>query len=63
MMGASSGWFPNYAWDDIEGHFRLSRGHWEVLTLEDSNDKLLAARTIARDSFENALKERLSSLE
>lgn len=54
---------PRLSWDGIIGRFRLSRGHWEVLTLEDSNDKLLAARTIARDSFETALAERLSSLE
>ena len=54
---------PNMSWDANDGRFLLVRGHWEVLTLEDSNDKLLAARTIARDSFENALKERLSSLE
>ncbi len=54
---------PRLSWDGTQGRFRLSRGHWEVLTLEDSNDKLLAARTIARDSFETALVERLSSLE
>ena len=54
---------PKLSWDDDEGRFRLSRGHWEVLTLEDTNNKLLAARTIARDSFETVLRERLSSLE
>ena len=54
---------PELSWDDIEGRFRLSRGHWEVLTLEDTNNKLLSARTVARDSFENILRERLSSLE
>ena len=54
---------PRLSWDGTIGRFRLRRGHWEVLTLEDSNDKLLAARTIARDSFETALAERLSSLE
>ena len=54
---------PNLSWDEIEGRFLLRRGHWEVLTLEDSNNKLLAARTVARDRFENALRDKLSSIE
>lgn len=53
---------PGLSWDEDSGRFRLGRGHWEVLTLEDTSIKLLAARTIARDSFENALRERLSPL-
>lgn len=53
---------PELSWDVNERQFRLKRGHWEVLTLEDSTNKLLAARTIARDSFEAALRERLSAL-
>ena len=46
-----------------DNSFHLTRGHWEVLTLENSTDKLLAARTISRDSFENALRDKLAPLE
>ncbi len=53
---------PELSWDSNENRFLLQRGHWEVLTLEDSANKLLAARTVARDSFETALRERLTSL-
>lgn len=53
---------PRLAWENGEDRFRLGRGHWEVLTLEDTNNKLLAARTVARDSFESALRERLSGI-
>lgn len=42
--------------------FRLARGHWEVLTLEASSDKLLAADTIKREAFEDALRARLKPL-
>lgn len=45
-----------------DASFRLVRGHWEVLTLENSTDKLLAARTVSRDSFENALRDKLAPL-
>ena len=38
---------------------RLVRGHWEVLTLEDSGNKLLAARTVTRRDFESALRAKL----
>ena len=41
---------------------KLVRGHWEVLTLEDSADKLLAADAVARTDFEQALREKLSPL-
>ncbi len=54
---------PELTHDSENGHFQLTRGHWEVLTLESSTDKLLAARTISRDSFETALWEKLTSLE
>ena len=50
---------PDLSWDGDAGRFRLARGHWEVLTLEESTDKLLAARTISRDSFETALRDKL----
>ncbi len=40
----------------------LLRGHWEVLTLEASEERLLAARTVNRADFENALRARLRPL-
>ena len=40
-----------------DGH--LSRWHWEVLTLEVSNDKLLAAETVKRQAFEDTLWAKL----
>ena len=40
----------------------LVRGHWEVLTLEASCEKLLAAKAITRSDFERALQERLRPL-
>ena len=42
--------------------FALARGHWEVLTLEASGEKLLAAETIKREAFEEALRTRLRPL-
>ena len=42
--------------------YRLARGHWEVLTLEQSTAKLLAARTIARDAFEASLLSKLANI-
>ena len=38
---------------------RLVRGHWEVLTLEQSGEKLLAARTVRREAFEQTLRAKL----
>lgn len=46
-----------------DGKLALMRGHWEVLTLEASRNKLLAARTIQRHEFENSLRSRLTLLE
>ena len=54
---------PEIVWDEITGKYRLQRGHWEVLTLEDSITKLLAAQTISRDAFEVALIEKFTKLE
>ena len=54
---------PEILWDGDERTFKLTRGHWEVLTLERSTDKLLAATTVSRDSFEKALREKLSPLQ
>ena len=46
-----------------DGYFELSRGHWEVLTLEDTNNKLLAAETIRREVFERELRNKLKKLD
>lgn len=46
-----------------DGYFELSRGHWEVLTLEDTSSKLLAAETIRREVFERELRNKLEALE
>ena len=54
---------PELVLDEGTGHYRLQRGHWEVLTLEVSTDKLLAAQTISRSAFEEALISKLTSLE
>ena len=45
-----------------DGSWRLTRGHWEVLTLEDTVDKLLAAETVRRSKFENDLRMKLEPL-
>ena len=42
--------------------YRLERGHWEVLTLEQSTAKLLAARPISRDAFETTLLSKLAAI-
>lgn len=39
--------------------YLLTRGHWEVLTLEESCERLLAAETIRQDAFERDLADRL----
>ena len=46
----------------VDSGYTLSRGHWEVLTLEESSKKLLAARTISRGAFEQTLLEKLETL-
>ena len=47
---------------DADGSYRLSRGHWEVLTLEEAGKKLLAAETVRREAFEQELKGKLEPL-
>ena len=44
------------------GNFRLSRGHWEVLTLERSEEKLRNAEPVRREDFERELAGKLESL-
>lgn len=41
------------------GRYHLVRGHWEVLTLEQSNAKLLAAETVQREEFKAVLRSKL----
>ena len=47
----------------ISESYTLTRGHWEVLSLEASSDKLLAARTMRRDDFENELRGQLRRID
>ena len=42
-----------------KGAFRLTRGYWEVLTLEESEVKLQSAKTVTRSEFEDSLRARL----
>ena len=49
---------PELAEDDA-GCYGLSRGHWEVLTLEETTAKLLAAAPVSRGAFEEDLANRL----
>ena len=44
-----------------DGGHELARSHWEVLTLERSCEKLLAAETIQRDAFLQVLRNKLST--
>ena len=53
---------PELVHNPVTGYYRLQRSHWEVLTLEASTDKLLAARTISRDTFEETLLNKLATL-
>ena len=45
-----------------DGAWRLTPGHWEVLTLEATVDKLLAAETVRRGKFEDDLRMKLEPL-
>ena len=47
---------------DNGGQYRLVRGHWEVLTLDDSRNKLLAAEPVSRAAFEKLLRSKLEPL-
>lgn len=44
------------------GNFKLSRGHWEVLTLERSEEKLRDAEPVRREDFEKDLVGKLGPL-
>ena len=47
----------------ISTEYRLEDVHWEVLSLEASGDKLLAAKTVKRGEFEEALRAKLQRLQ
>ena len=46
----------------INADGRLARGHWEMLSLDESSQKLLAAETVRRIDFKQALQSRLQPL-
>lgn len=43
----------------VDSDYSLTRHHWEVLSLEDSCDKLLSAETVRRQEFETTLRAKL----
>ena len=48
--------------EEPRGSWQLRRGHWEVLTLEDTEVKLQSAKTVSRAEFEQSLASRLHEL-
>ena len=48
---------------NAKGCYQLLRGHWEVLTLEETCEKLLAAKAIQRRTFERTLRSKLEPLD
>lgn len=46
----------------VTAGFRLEECHWEVLSLDESSRKLLAATTVKRDEFETALRAKLERI-
>ena len=48
---------------EISEAFSLERGHWEVLSLEESSDRLLSADMMRRADFETGLRGRLRKLD
>lgn len=48
---------------EVSTGYRLERWHWETLSLDDSTEKLLAARTINRRDFERGLRAKLRRLD
>lgn len=46
----------------ISDDYKLEAAHWEVLSLEESSKKLLAAQTVKRKDFEKALRIKLRSI-
>ena len=54
---------PELVRNNDNGRYQLTRGHWEVLTIEQSTEKLLGSRPITRDTFEETLINKLSQLD
>ena len=48
---------------EMTGDFRLQRYHWEVLSLEESSQKLLSANTVKRKDFEYAMRAKLRRID
>ena len=46
----------------ITADYQLVEHHWEVLSLEESSDKLLSAETVKRQEFEAALRTKLQRI-
>ena len=46
----------------ISENYQLEASHWEVLSLEESSEKLINAETIKRQEFEEALRKKLLPL-
>ena len=46
----------------MDANKRLNKGHWEVLSLEDASDRLLAAETVKRSEFEESLRDKIQKL-
>ncbi|MBC6438003.1 MAG: hypothetical protein GDA52_07675 [Rhodobacteraceae bacterium] len=44
----------------ITDNYRLVEDHWEVLSLEEASNKLLAAETVKRAEFEQSLRDKLN---
>ena len=47
---------------EVSTRYQLIESHWEVLSLEDSSEKLLAAETVKRGEFEEILRNKLRPL-
>ena len=47
---------------ELSTEYRLQRGHWEMLSLDQSSEKLQAARTVRRVEFETTLRSKLEPL-
>lgn len=46
----------------VSDKYKLESTHWEVLSLEESSEKLLAAKTVRRKEFEEVLRSKLRPL-
>ena len=47
----------------ISNEYRLEALHWEAQPLEDSSDKLFAAKTVKRKESEKALRAKIQPLQ